>query len=270
MKRYFVKLILILILMVMGLLLVSSFAEARPLAPTTAPATPEIVIKQYYTALMQSDYFKATEYVAINYLLVSNLTREDAAKLLKETLSDKSVKITHYEIRELKPIDETHQYVSVLYKNVAPDRSASTGVDEMMVVWEDGYWRLDWAMVTKSTPILGEKLFLIHGGEVKMSHVIAHKTFEGLMVSAIFTNKTNLHLRFPWPNHGKFEAQTEKGSWRGTSNKFLRLGPGQSEVCTFVFRGADGIPQRLNLEDIQFSDEKGLLKSPASVLAFSL
>jgi len=26
----------------------------------------------------------------------------------------------------------------------------------------------------------------------------------------------------------------------------------------------------LNLEDIQFSDEKGLLKSPASVLAFSL
>jgi hypothetical protein len=169
------------------------------------------------------------------------------------------VTIKEYQIAELKAIDETHSYAKVLYKTAG---WGHTSVDEMIVVLEDGKWKLDWSMVTRSIPISGETFFNVADiGKVKISHIIAHKTLDGMLLTLIITNNTDSYMRFGWPTHGKFELKTDKGTWRGTANKFLRLGPHNSDVCTFTFKGADGIPQILALENIHFLNEKNVPKT---------
>lgn len=217
--------------------------------------TPEKTIKGYYDDLLQGNYSNAAQYIANGQLIFLGLTREEYIAGFKEATSKNALRLTHYSVGKIKDFDATHKIANVFFQ-AAANNKVTSGIDEFLVVWEDGQWKLDYSMTLHTNPSKGDWSWNMHDGKLDISNLVTVERPDGLGFRFAISNHTTKVLKLGWTSSPQVRFITDQGIWSENSPN-MQIDIGEKLIMSGVIRKASGIIKDITIDGLYFIDSNG-------------
>ncbi|MEK4343154.1 hypothetical protein [Brevibacillus sp. FSL L8-0710] len=219
---------------------------------STNTSNPEETINDYYDAVLKKDYKGAASYLSQHQFAFIQSTAEQAAKAFEEQDFKNQIERQSYKVAEMKDIDNTHKYAKIFIQ-AKVNGQETNAVDEIILLQENGQWKLDFTGVLSEKSIEGT----FGNEEMEFKNIMQYNTLKGISLRFDWTNKTNRSLQVGWTDPAVAKIETDQGQYQTNIPKG-KINANGTEKATLPFDNAKGTPKKLVIEGVYETTDNGL------------